>query len=152
MIEYLRSQHHHLLLVEAAGLFWILAELVILYGVAIGRRHLDTEPLPERVTLTARERWLAVCGFLGFALVCVAVFGRHLLLPPAYACVEIPDLPAAQLTELLRSRTDVHLALWAGFVTVWVLLESIIVYQGWRAYRSLRARLVRGKDMHNARA
>ena len=49
-------------LFEVFGLFWILAELVILFGVWAGRRRWETSPLPASFALTRGERRLGGAG------------------------------------------------------------------------------------------
>lgn len=130
------------LIVEGAGIFWIVAELGILFAVTVGRRVLRERPLPERLILTRSERWLA----LGLVLVAVGlaalVFGRFLIWAPmpiaieATAGLDRPEIPRAVYAEL-TGHARVHLAIWCAFIAVWIALEIAIVAQGIRAFHAL---------------
>jgi hypothetical protein len=129
------------MMVECAGLFWILAELLILYAVLTARRYLETEPIPRTIAWTRRDARRTLLWVMGFAALCAAVFLRHYFSPPAYEYLELyasGEIPLSRFQDLYVSRFHIHQIFWAGFVTLWVLLEAIIVYHGWRAYRRLR--------------
>jgi len=141
VMQYLRTEHHRVMMVECAGLFWILAELLILGSVLAARRHLETEPLPRTIAWTRRDARRDLLWAMGFAALCAAIFVRHYFSPPAYEYLELyarGEIPLSRFQDLYVSRFHIHQILWAGFVTVWVLLEAIIVYHGWRAYCRLR--------------
>jgi len=118
------------LAVESAGVFWIAAELFILALVCWGREHLGKAPTRTRLTFSAAVRWRFRAA-LGVTLVLVIVVARR-----AFVVAE-PNVEAIVRDELA------HLALWALFVTAWVVLEAAIVYQGYRGYRLLGGLLPR---------
>lgn len=123
--------------IEAAGLFWIGAELAILAVVMAARRHVEQPELPERFSLRPGCNHLA--AGIAFAVLAAACLGRHIWITP------LPDLigvaPVDGLESAYLFRAHVHLALWSAFIAVWVILECAIVYQGVRAYAALSRRL-----------
>ncbi|HOZ49284.1 MAG TPA: hypothetical protein PLO37_25190 [Candidatus Hydrogenedentes bacterium] len=127
-------------LTEGAGLFWILAELVILYVVLVGRRHLEMEPLPTTIALTKAERWRAAGWLAGFLVLTACVLGRHLAIVPLAAWIEaVPmETPAGFIQNAYLVRAHLHMGIWMAFVAAWVALELLIVYHGWHGYRRLR--------------
>lgn len=129
VLAYLDARQRLALVVESAGLFWIAAELLILFMVLAGRRHIATEPLPERFALRADEKRRAIIAAVLFALAAAAVLARHFA-PSA--------VDTGHAAAVLSGRAHVHMAIWASFVTIWVLLETLIVYHGWQGYRRLR--------------
>jgi len=129
VLAYLHARQRVAFVVESAGLFWIGAELLILFMVVAGRRHISTEPLPERFVLQINEKRRAIIAAVVFTLTAAAVLARH------FAPWTV-DADAA--AEVLSDRMHAHMLVWASFVTVWVLLETLIVYHGWRGYCRLR--------------
>lgn len=130
------------LLSECAGLFWIGAELAILYLLLVVRRHLEQNPA-ARLTFTTRERSRARLWFLAWILFALTPFGRLITVPGhcLYAFLIHHDaraLPPALYIRVLHY----HLGLWALFVTVWVVLEALIAFHSVCGYRQLR-RIVR---------
>jgi hypothetical protein len=125
IVAYLNARQRAALLVESAGLFWIGAELAILFIVLAGRRHVDSKPLPAGFSLTATEIRRAIFWGIAFAILSAIVLGR-------YAASREIDV------QNLSARVHVHLVVWAAFVTTWVILETLIVFHGWRGYRRLR--------------
>lgn len=140
IFAYIEARRRVDLLVESAGLFWIAAELVILFLVIAGRRHIDTEPAPVQFALTRAEKRRALAGSIGFALVSLVVLSRYFL---------AREVEAETAAAVLSSRVHIHIAVWASFVTVWVVLETVIVYHGWRGYRRL-CRMLGGTDARPA--
>jgi len=138
---YAQRQHHRVLLVEGAGLFWILAELTILFVCVCARQRLASRPPFLDCVLSPPEirraaRWLAL-----FALGAAAVMGRHWIWPPVHTVLgglhdSVPSVTA--LREMWLARAHAHLAVWSLFVVLWVTLETAIVVEGWRAYVLLR--------------
>ncbi len=136
IVAYLNGRQRMAMLVESAGLFWIGAELAILFLVLAGRRHVDSVPLPTRFVLTVTELRRAICWSVAFTILSAIVLGR-------YAVSREIDV------QTLSDRVHTHLVVWAAFVTTWVLLETLIVYHGWHGYRRLcvlvEGQLRRGK-------
>lgn len=137
------------MLIEGAGVFWIVAELAILYAVTVGGRVLRERPLPKRISLSRRERWLAA-GLAGLAIaLTAAVYGRFLIWVPMPAAVEAtaaldpPDIPRA-VYAAVRDHVQVHVAIWCAFIAAWIVLETAIVVQGIRAFHAL-ADLIRAQ-------
>lgn len=129
---------HRYARIEAAGIFWIAAELGILVLVRAGRRHLETRPLPAHFGLTRRDlRYLLPSGGMLLGLLILYLF-RHAGGPP------VMDASNDILAAIAAREERVHLALWSGFVLIWIILEALIVYHGWRGYRQLRLLLKPG--------
>ncbi|NIA12436.1 MAG: hypothetical protein GWP08_00040 [Nitrospiraceae bacterium] len=138
-----RTQHAAMLLFEGAGLFWLLAEMAILLLVLSGRRHVSSEPLPDRFAPTAHEIRRGAAWLGAFVVLTAVVWGRHVWLPPVYVTLQRAaetggTVAADALTRQYTVRLHTHLAIWSGFVTLWVVFETLIVYHGWRGYRRLR--------------
>ena len=141
-IETAREQFRSELLIEAAGVFWIAAEVAILFCMTVAVRIFATRPLPSRVSLTQREGKRAVLWALALGVLAASVFGRHLLitpLPEAFSAIVIAGIDVqARVEQAYDARTHIHIALWCSFITAWVLLEIAIVVLGIRSYRHLR--------------
>ena len=91
-IEDARDQFRMELLIEAAGVFWIAAEVAILFCMTVAVRIFATRRLPSRVSLTQREGKRAVLWALALGVLAASVFGRHLLitpLPEAFSAIVI---------------------------------------------------------------
>lgn len=115
------------LAIESAGVFWLAAEMAILLLLLWGREHLARTPTSTTLHLTPRIRNYAYgLGLLALALTAL-VIGRFLW-------AAAPTLSEADA----RQRELLHIALWAAFVTGWVLYEILIVYHGVRGYQRLR--------------
>lgn len=125
---FLAAQSRHLL-VELAGVFWLVAELALLHLVWLGREHIETTPRSPRLNPSRVAQWRVYCFVaLGLALLTLVVVRRVL------------PLPANDMLEIVAFEKR-HLAVWAAFVVGWVVLEALIVYQGWRGYQRLRVLL-----------
>lgn len=137
------SLHTTQLRIETAGLVWIGAELVILYLVLrvnlIVRAH-----LPHETARPPSTRGPLLILLLGtFAIAALLTLGRYIFvdaLPEAIQSIILGNStdPGHQIHALYMARAHTHLALWCGFITLWVLLEVAIVYAGFKTYRSLR--------------
>ncbi len=141
-IETAREQIRSELLIEAAGVFWIAAEVAILFCMTVAVRIFAARPLPSRISLTRSDRKRAVLWGLALGLLAASIFGRHLLiapLPDAFSAIVMAGTDVqARVEQAYNARTHIHIALWCSFITAWVLLEIAIVVQGIRSYRSLR--------------
>ncbi|MBI4558316.1 MAG: hypothetical protein HY706_12110 [Candidatus Hydrogenedentes bacterium] len=128
-----------LLLVEAAGVFWLAAELTILFLILVARRYTLSLPLPERLTLTQHEKrrahiWCtAILAFTGLLVARYPLLG--LWADPAGSLMQA-GLPASrpQTTVIFQS----HLLVWVVLITSWLALEILIVYNGWLVFRRIR--------------
>lgn len=137
---------HAEVLIETAGLFWIFAELCILLGVLAGRDHLERRSSTGHFVWSPRLTAWAIGLGLFFIVLLLAAYGRHFYWKPvqvflqqAYESARV--LEPDDAVRAFRAARFRHQGLWAVFVTIWVLLEMIIVYHGWRGYRLLRVRL-----------
>ena len=128
--------HRQMLLVEGAGVFWIAAELAILFGVLVARRHISECPHEARVALTSTEKRRLCWGIVGVIGLFIAVFGRHWLVSPLQHALSDGAGPE-ELLAAYALRMWIHQGVWFVFITAWVLLEAAIVYHGVRAYRHL---------------
>lgn len=134
--------HLRYMLFESAGLFWLGAEVAILFLVREGRIYLQAaapwqQPFWRRETRRRALYWAAA-----FALLAAAVAWRHMGGTPVYEVLQkglLGDpVDLAALKEAVRQSTHRHLVVWWCFVNGWVLLEAWIVAEGIRAYRRLR--------------
>jgi hypothetical protein len=114
--------------VELAGVFWIAAELGILFLVRWGRAHLATDPHAARLQFTAPLRRELAAYTLVAALLAGAVVYRYL-------AADAAGIVASVDTAFRFEQT--HLLFWAAFVAAWVGLEGAIVYHGARGYQRL---------------
>ncbi len=155
-IQFARNRDTQHLLIESAGAFWLGAELVILFFVLAGRRHLESSPrLPDfQFTPAEKRRGLAWAGL--FVVVTTAVLGRGLVVPSAHAMLETASLQESTssldlLPGMFVRRAHTHQAIWSLFVTGWVVFEVLIVWHGWMGYRRLRALLPPSLDRPKAK-
>ncbi len=136
------------LLIEAVGVFWIVAEVAILYCMTAAVRLFATRPFPAHISLTQAERKRALRWALAMAGLVAAVFGRHIFiapLPEAFGAIAAAGGNVQALAEqAYNTRTHIHIALWCSFITAWVLLEIAIVIQGIRAYKHIRGLTLNG--------
>ena len=141
-IDTAREQFRSELLIEAAGVFWIAAEVAILFCMTVAVRIFAARPLPTRVVLTQIERKRALFWGLALGALTASVFGRHLFvssLPEAFSAIVAAGTDVqVRVEQAYNARTHIHIALWCSFITAWVLLEIAIVVQGIRSYRHLR--------------
>lgn len=143
-LAYAHRQYHRMLLIEGAGLFWILAELAILFVCICARQRLASRPPVLDPTLNPTEIRRAARWLILFALGAVGVMGRHWIWPPVRTVLSgmhdsAPSTVA--IREIWLARTYAHSAIWSLFVVLWVALEIAIVIEGWRAYTLLRDHL-----------
>ena len=130
-------------LIEAAGIFWIGAEVVILFAVTAALRHFNETPLASGFRFTASEKSRAAWWCGGLVLLSLATFGRHLFIEPIHTALAVIESPGAGEVEALYfNRAHIHLAIWFLFNVAWVVLEAAIVFQGVRAFARLR-RIIR---------
>ncbi len=150
--QYVQTVHQRALVVESFGLFWLWAEVLILCIVAGGRWYLESVECGRSFHWTlGRLGYMAGWGAL-MLLVTVGVYARHFFFPPIHVLLEsTPALDEDILRALFVSRMHIHLIVWAGFVTAWVLLETWIVYHGWRGVQVLHRQFapVRGAASKN---
>lgn len=146
VMEIVWSRFWRDMVVEGAGIFWLIGELAILYAVSIGGRVLRERPLPGRLVLTRRER-LAGAGLALFSVGLVAaVFGRFLVWTPmplameAAAAMDWPEIPDIVHADVVN-HIQVHITIWCAFIAAWVIIESTIVVQGIRAFHALSAQV-----------
>lgn len=136
------------LMIEASGVFWIAAELAILFCMTAAVRIFATRPLPSGIALSKAERRRAICWAAGIAALVVAVFGRHFFvapLPDAYGAIAAAGKDVRALVEQAYTlRAHIHVAIWCAFITAWVLLEIAIVVQGLRAYKGIKRLIADG--------
>ena len=118
------AQSRHLL-VELAGVFWLVAELALLHLVWLGREHLQHTPHSPHLTPSRAAR-MRLFSFAALSVLLLAlVVGRRMM-----------PLPDNDMVAIVAFE-QMHLAVWSAFVVGWVVLEALIVYQGWRGYRYL---------------
>ena len=143
-----RSRFRMEMLIEASGVFWIAAEVAILFCMTAAVRIFAMRPLPSGIALTEAERRRALCWAAGIAALAAAVFGRHLFvspLPDAYGAIAAAGQDVRVLVEQAYAlRAHIHVAIWCAFITAWVLLEIAIVVQGIRAYKGLKRLIADG--------
>ncbi len=136
-IAYAWTQYRAYVAIEAAGIFWLAAETAILFFVIAARRHLA---LQAPLALRALGVRAAVFGGSVMLLPVCLVF-RHILLTPLPRALAQGGVSAEAAYALASQRANEHLLVWSAFILGWVVLEVLIVYQGWRVLAALRARL-----------
>lgn len=115
---------------EAVGVFWLWAELAILFAVREARLSLSGAPAKPWVPRFAT--WMLVFAVpIALVLLHTGYINRGIALDVT--------LTAENLAALHVFRVQRHLAIWSFFVLAWVLLESLIVVEGLRAYRHFAA-------------
>lgn len=131
------------LLTECAGLFWIWAEVLILYAVWMAQKTIRTRDISHmrrlRLLIAGPMRWVLVT----LLLASIAVLSRHYF-HINWLRQNARDSAISRSEELLPALARVeqqHILLWSGFVVLWVLLECAIVWQGWRVYRTMQKQL-----------
>ena len=141
MLTAARARETGVMVVELSGVFWIAAEMVILFFMIEARRHIFRKPLPPSAVWDRESTRRAAIFAVLLGLVLGTVLGR------SFACEHLSarilrgavGLKEAALVDAQAIRA--HLALWGLFVTIWVVLEGAIVFQGYGAYLGLCRRL-----------
>jgi len=131
---FLRAAQRDHLLYECAGVFWLWAEVVILFAMREGRVTLaggNPAPWFRRFSL-----WMLV-----FTVLFLPLLLRHLL--PGPLALAISGAEPAAIANAYTRLVLTHLAVWSAFVVGWVVLESAIVIEGVRAYRHFNHRCKR---------
>lgn len=111
---------------EAVGVFWLSAELAVLFAVREARLSLSGA-VPTHWVARFAKWMIAVAVSMALVLLNTWYINRGIDLDVT--------LTAENLAALHVFRVQRHLAVWSCFVLAWVLLESIIVVEGLRAYR-----------------
>ncbi len=138
------AREMRILFIELCGVFWIVAELVILFFVIEARRHLGRSPI-SAVPLWDRVSTRRALLFMLFALAALgAVVLRPLFWTPLSWRIQTGPLDVSAAAMLDFHAVLRHLTVWAAFVTVWVILEGAMVYQGYSAYRLFRKLVLAG--------
>jgi hypothetical protein len=132
-VLYSRAFFARQLVIEGAGLFWLGAEVAILFGALLARHHLETTPGCPRLAFQRRDALRAIGWAAVFLLFSAVVLGRHFVLAQPQ---HLEDIEVAAV--VLQARHREHLAVWAAFVAGWVALEAMIVYHGYRGYMAFR--------------
>ncbi len=137
------AQFRREIVVETFGLFWIAAEIAILFCMGVAARVFGERPTPQHLVLTPAERrqfWLW-CALL--ATLALLVFGRHAYLAPLPIALERIANAGDNVVSLSRAafldRAELHAIVWCAFIAAWVIIEIAIVAQGVRAFGRLRA-------------
>lgn len=114
------------LLIEAAGVFWLLAEVAILFAVREARRTLSGQP--------ARDWRPRIALWMGIASVPLLLLLLHAWTLTRIDWLEAPITPETA-AQSLTFQVQRHLIVWSLFIFGWVALETLIVAEGLRAYR-----------------
>ena len=123
VVAFLNAAASEHFLYESVGVFWLAAEVLILFAIREGRKQVAGEsPSP----------WLPrlLLWMLAFAVPASLVLARQHVLPALPDAGEAPAIVAAYYTLMVQQ----HLAVWSLFVLGWVVLEAAIVVEGMRAY------------------
>ena len=128
---------------EAAGIFWLGAELIILLVVLAARAYLTESP--DAPLFPPRQRRRFAWGFAGIAILAVLVLGRHLIWQAPHRTSAMLEWSlhedAGQVLAAYQVFVSTHQVVWVSFVVGWVLLETLIVWNGLLLYRALMRRL-----------
>ena len=109
------------LIIEGAGLFWIGAEIAILFAMCEARCFFNQHALPSHFIFGATQMKRALIWTLPLIVLCLWVIYCHNF---------GGDL-----------RWQWHILTWCAFVFIWVLLECLIVWQGCMIFVHLCDRL-----------
>ncbi len=137
-MEYARQEHMRWMLIEAMGVFWLTAEIMILQMMLAGRDFLN------RLREATPGQWrppyarILIAGLLSLIILLAITFGRTWIAPPVHTLFARAAPGDSALQSLFRQRYHEHMMIWSVFITGWVLLEALIVYHGWRGYWTLR--------------
>ncbi len=137
-MEYARQEHMRWMLIEAMGVFWITAEIIILHMMLAGRDFLN------RLREATPGQWrppyarILLAGLLSLLILLTSTLGRAWIWPPVHTLFAHSIPGDFALQSLFRQRYHEHMMIWTAFVTGWVVLELLIVYHGWRGYCTLR--------------
>lgn len=133
------------LIAQSAGVFWIAGELIMLFAMQVARRYLTTQPLPSTLQLTPNERRRAVWMSLFLVAIVLATIARYLVWPPLHTQLPVGQYTASDLKTTVSVLYQQHLVLflwlWGAYITIWVYLESAIVYQGVHAFLAMKRHL-----------
>jgi hypothetical protein len=138
------ARETRILFIELCGAFWVAAEMLILFFMLEARRHLGRNPVPAVPIWDRLATRRALFYFSFLAAVLAFVICRPFIWLPLHDVLRNGPLSVQTAAVYDFLAVQRHLAVWAAFVTLWVLLESTIVYQGYRCYQLLRSRLLCG--------
>lgn len=131
------------ILLESAYLFYMAAELLILFLVTKARGYFQSTPLEGRLSLTRSDKHMLLAGTIVVVAIGAALFGRHIFITPMPDVLQnIAAIETRRVPQFLRDayalRAHIHLGVFFFFLVTWVVLEIAIVAQGVRAYRQMR--------------
>ena len=118
------------LLIEAAGVFWLLAEVAILFAVREARHTLSGQP--------ARDWRPRLALWMSIAAVPLLLLLLHAWTLTRIDWLDAPITPGSAARRL-TFHVHRHLIVWSLFIIGWVALETLIVAEGLRAYRHFGA-------------
>jgi len=115
------APNNQYLLIESAGLFWIGAEMAILFAMCEARRYFSALPAKANFTFASIQFKRVLFWILPLLGLCLWV-----------ACCQYFDG---------ENRWQLHILTWCSFVIIWVFLECLIVWQGCAIYARLSQKL-----------
>ncbi|HPO16472.1 MAG TPA: hypothetical protein PLI09_23750 [Candidatus Hydrogenedentes bacterium] len=137
-MEYAHQEYLRWMMIEYMGVFWLVAEVIILFLAVTGRGFLvhlhSVSPSDWKPPIMK----ISFAGLLFFLIVLSMTYARHWFLTPVHTIRISSESDIALIKLIFRQRYHEHMIVWAVFVTGWVLLEAMIVFQGWRGYVLLR--------------
>lgn len=137
VLLFIGQQHSRQLTIEFVGVFWLVAEIILLAAVDTARRHLNKSPLTPHLVFDKHvsEKILATLTITVFLYAYMYVHGKNWsVIREGIAANLTPDVIAQMYHRAILS----HLTIWAVFVTGWVLLEVLIVIEGILVFRRLK--------------
>jgi len=128
---------------EAAGIFWLGAELAILLAVLAARTYL-TGPV-DAPLFPASQRKRFAWAFAALGVAGVLILGRHWVWHAPHRTPAMLDWAVhsdpEQVARAYHAFVSAHHVVWLVFVAGWVILECLIVWNGLQLYRALMRRI-----------
>lgn len=142
-MQLIYREFYNQLFVESLGIFWIAAEVAILFSVSVLRRFLLQNSIPNQLRLTAKERRRLLFWAILVALLAASTLGRHLVVTPFPTLLvnldnTLGETFSREVSSIYTRALLTHLAIWSFFITLWIVLEILIVYKGFRVFQHIR--------------
>lgn len=131
--------YYSIFYIEVFGLFWVAAELCILYLIRLASKAVRSDHSQFAEFSAYRSH-----NFEFFAVLTILCLGILILRTPLSELPQpiVPTEVNAYEIARVASQIRVHLVIWSAFILTWVGLEIAIVWTAWRAFHELRERLL----------
>jgi hypothetical protein len=118
---------------ELAGIFWLWAEFMILCAMAFATGALEGKDISGRKLIFG----IGFSAFTALSPLSLSLMAHEFYTGRIMEAVTSEDLRF--LAHTYAGALRYHLLLWSSFVALWVILETMIVWMGVRAYRRFSA-------------